>query len=692
MTRPRTIGIVARYPYGFFFNTVLLGAQAAARRHGADLLVVQGSPASVAAAQLARNQVDAWIALTHMEGLEQLLAQGKPAVAIGAVPPHQICTAVVPDNRGGIEAAMEHLYGHGHERIAFVGWTAIGDINERYLGYQSALARRGLPHDLGRVVITNGPLIDEGQRAARQLIAAGMPCTAIVVGTDLNAIGVIQELRESGYRIPEDIAVVGFDDIPQAQSLTPPLSTVRQSFDALGAQAVETLLAALDGQPSPTSVIHTPVQFVQRQSCGCGGALDTAALADPERYRGPDWRARLERALVEVLVHPLAVGPAQEPAQLWPQVGGLVDTLAAAFDGAAELDGGVLRAAWGSDLALRANVETLYAALGVIEQAAAARSGGGERLRGLLDQLRLEMMRSYRIYQEARVGYLEQVVANTHRINLLLLDEANPQAQQLGWLSATQIDWGCLGLWRGPARGAHGELAIDQAYSRAADGAAPVGARYKVADFPPLELLPPQARAGGGATSLVLPLQTASREWGFLALAGTIVPSEAQFAEGATDNLVMWATQLAAMLERRELGTSLRQSYENERALASTVRELGAPTIPLLSGVLLIPLVGAIDSDRAQQVIVAVLSGVTEHHASVVLLDLTAVPIVDTQVANTLIQAAQAAILLGAQVTLVGIRPEIAQSIVSLGIDLRQIVSQPTLEVALQRLIARRGD
>jgi hypothetical protein len=100
----------------------------------------------------------------------------------------------------------------------------------------------------------------------------------------------------------------------------------------------------------------------------------------------------------------------------------------------------------------------------------------------------------------------------------------------------------------------------------------------------------------------VLPLQTARREWGFLALSGTIVPAETQFAESATDNLVMWATQLAAMLERRELGASLRQSYENERILASTVRELGAPIIPLLSGVLLIPLVGALDSTRAQQV------------------------------------------------------------------------------------------
>jgi anti-anti-sigma regulatory factor len=245
-------------------------------------------------------------------------------------------------------------------------------------------------------------------------------------------------------------------------------------------------------------------------------------------------------------------------------------------------------------------------------------------------------------------------------------------------------------LWSDARGGGQADLVVGQSYSRAEGAAIPVGRRYASADFPPIELLPACLSENTSTTSLVLPLQTTSKEWGFLALSGTIVPPETQFAENATDNLVMWAAQLAAMLERRELGASLRQSYENERVLASTVRELGAPIIPLMSGVLLIPLVGALDSTRAQQVIGAVLDGIGEYHATVVLLDLTAVPIVDTQVANTLIQAAQAAMLLGAQVILVGIRPEIAQSIISLGINLQQIVSQPTLEVALQQLLAKR--
>src|SRR5262249_22640418 len=116
---------------------------------------------------------------------------------------------------------------------------------------------------------------------------------------------------------------------------------------------------------------------------------------------------------------------------------------------------------------------------------------------------------------------------------------------------------------------------------------------------------------------------------------------------------------------------------------------LGCPVIPLLQHVLLIPLVGAIDSNRAQQIIEAVLDGVSSYRASDVLLDITGVPLVDSQVANSLIQAARAAVLLGARVILVGIRPEIAQSIVGLGIDLSHIASQPTLAAALRTLRAR---
>jgi rsbT co-antagonist protein RsbR len=120
--------------------------------------------------------------------------------------------------------------------------------------------------------------------------------------------------------------------------------------------------------------------------------------------------------------------------------------------------------------------------------------------------------------------------------------------------------------------------------------------------------------------------------------------------------------------------------------MAQTLRELVCPIIPLLPGVVLLPVMGALDSERAQQIISTILEAIAAQQAQTILLDVTAVPIVDTQVANSLIQTARAATLLGARVILVGIRPEIAQSIVGLGIDLKHLMIHSTLANAIRML------
>lgn len=119
------------------------------------------------------------------------------------------------------------------------------------------------------------------------------------------------------------------------------------------------------------------------------------------------------------------------------------------------------------------------------------------------------------------------------------------------------------------------------------------------------------------------------------------------------------------------------QIIANQQA---TLRELSTPLIPLAKGLVIMPLIGNIDSWRAQQVIETLLQGVSENHASVVILDITGVPLVDTQVAGALLRAAQAVKLLGARIILTGIRPEIAQTLVGLGLDLRGITTRGSLQ------------
>jgi rsbT co-antagonist protein RsbR len=118
-------------------------------------------------------------------------------------------------------------------------------------------------------------------------------------------------------------------------------------------------------------------------------------------------------------------------------------------------------------------------------------------------------------------------------------------------------------------------------------------------------------------------------------------------------------------------------------AQRSALRELSTPLIPITDNVVIMPLVGTIDSQRAQQVMEALLEGVAHHQASLVIIDITGVSVVDTQVAQAFIQAAQAVRLLGAQVMLTGIQPQIAQTLVQLGVDLSGIRTQGSLQAGI---------
>ncbi len=142
-----------------------------------------------------------------------------------------------------------------------------------------------------------------------------------------------------------------------------------------------------------------------------------------------------------------------------------------------------------------------------------------------------------------------------------------------------------------------------------------------------------------------------------------------------------------------------RKQVEQERAILqqqvieaqrAALRELSTPLIPISDHVLIMPLIGTIDSQRAQQVMESLLEGVSEHHAETVILDITGVQVVDTQVANAFIQAAQAVKLLGAQVMITGIQPQIAQTLIQLGVDLSMITTRGTLQAGIAAVLNQR--
>jgi anti-anti-sigma regulatory factor len=243
-------------------------------------------------------------------------------------------------------------------------------------------------------------------------------------------------------------------------------------------------------------------------------------------------------------------------------------------------------------------------------------------------------------------------------------------------------------LWDDTHDAGAATLTIAGAYHCGATSSVEIGPPIRVTAFPPIGQLPISAQRGQDLT-ILCPIRTQTRDWGVLALCGW----SDQLLTVGTGDLIIQAALLGATLDRNSALTAqivqqatLHAAYDRERLLSQTIRELGCPIIPLLPHVLLVPLIGALDSQRAQQIISDVLAAIAEHRAQTVFLDVTGVPIVDTQVAGSLIQTAQAATLLGARVVMVGIRPEIAQSIVGLGIDIRNLTMYATLASAISML------
>lgn len=160
----------------------------------------------------------------------------------------------------------------------------------------------------------------------------------------------------------------------------------------------------------------------------------------------------------------------------------------------------------------------------------------------------------------------------------------------------------------------------------------------------------------------------------------------------ADGNLVYITGIMRDISERQKAERALREREIQEQVIEAqraALRELSTPLLPISSDVVVMPIIGTVDSARAQQIMDTLLEGVGEHHASLAILDITGVKVMDTQVAGALLHAAHAVRLLGAQVVLSGIRPEIAQTLVHIGVDMRDIVTRGTLQQAIAFALER---
>ena len=280
--KTEAIGLVLPDLFGEFFSEVIRGTDQTAQEHHYHLLVSSSHSSRdeiVAVLRAMRGRVDGLIIMSpHIDArtLHENLPSLLPTVLVNCAVRGSDFDSISIDNFGGARAMAKHLLGHGHRRIAFIGGAPDNlDASERLRGFRQACAEAGLgPPDALEVF---GDFSEEsGYAAARQLLARSHMPTAVFAANDSMAIGALSAFREGGLRIPDDIGLAGFDDIPIAGYLTPTLTSVRAHISELGTLAMIKVLRAIREHglhPRGHEIIRTDLSI--RASCGCsrtGGA------------------------------------------------------------------------------------------------------------------------------------------------------------------------------------------------------------------------------------------------------------------------------------------------------------------------------------------------------------------------------------------------------------------------------------
>ena len=237
--------------------------------NGYDMLVIHVDPQDTKWVHqyLDTGRVDGFILMTSTRKqfhIKKLLEISAPFIAWGTPPPNQSYPSVSGDNFNGGKLATEHLIRIGRERIAFIGGPAVEmEVQQRYEGYQSAILEAGrsiAPELIAYADFSN----TSGAIAMNKLLEQAPDLDAVFVNSDLMAIAAMEVIREQGYSIPGDIAVMGYDDLSIAEYSNPPLTTIRQNIPMAGKLLAQNLIQYL--QTGVVTNVSIPVELIERKS------------------------------------------------------------------------------------------------------------------------------------------------------------------------------------------------------------------------------------------------------------------------------------------------------------------------------------------------------------------------------------------------------------------------------------------
>jgi LacI family transcriptional regulator len=298
----RTVALVvpqvAHLHVDAFLAQLVASVNAASHLHGLRLLIesTEGEGREPGGfLQLVRSRsidglIVANLRTAEIEHLHRLRDSGIPLVVFGCnLPASEGFSTMGDDTWRSAQLAVRHLLTLGHRRVGLVNYAPVAyhSAAQRERGWRQALKDQGVTADK-RWIVHGNISAQSGYEATRELLAREVGCTALFAGNDTIAFGALRALREAGLRVPQDMALVGYDDIPLAPFASPPLTSMRTDPVGHGRQAVQMLLAQLRPGDAPPVVAAEPPTLVLRESCGAGSvtAARTSAPRRPKRAQG----------------------------------------------------------------------------------------------------------------------------------------------------------------------------------------------------------------------------------------------------------------------------------------------------------------------------------------------------------------------------------------------------------------------
>jgi len=271
--RTFTIGFIISDITNPFFPNVARGVQDAARPAGYSVLFANSDEAKNEELRtlqtMSAQGVDGIVLFPHpyqYPEFTKFIEQFRPMVLINSRFNYTNVGHITTDNYGGARQVVDYLVGKGHTQIGMLnGLSGIDQPGQRLRGFLDGLQNHGLPAN-PNLILSGAPTLEQGYQAALRLLAEQPQITAIFAYNDLMAVSAIQACQTLGRRVPDDCAVIGFDDTRLASLVTPPLTTVRIDQYQLGQKATERLLAMIENPEAAFSPLNLPVELIVRES------------------------------------------------------------------------------------------------------------------------------------------------------------------------------------------------------------------------------------------------------------------------------------------------------------------------------------------------------------------------------------------------------------------------------------------